>query len=218
MKTVLSTKKLSLSQKELLLNSGIGFVEYDAISIIPLEFEAPLEIENAIVTSQNGLVPVLDSETNVLNWFCVGPKTKSILEENGENVVKMAQNAIELGDFIIKNHKNDIFLYFCGSLRRDELPECLKKEKIDFFEVKTYKTELKPRKFEQNWDGILFFSPSGVQSFVSENNLGNAVAFCIGETTATEAKKHTRNIIIANSTRIESVIAKAVKTLNNDTN
>ena len=72
---------------------------------------------------------------------------------------------------------------------------------------------LNPMKFHQLFDGILFFSPSGVQSFMVENSMESAMAFCIGETTASEAKKHTENVVIANSTSIESVIAKSVKTL-----
>ncbi|GAB5398430.1 MAG: uroporphyrinogen-III synthase [Aureisphaera sp.] len=216
MKTILSTKKLSLFQKELLLNSGVRFVEYDAISIVRLHFDAPKQIDNAIVSSMNGTKPVLESETSVSNWFCVGPKTMSFLEENDQNVVKMASNSTELGDFIAKNYKKETFFYFCGEQRRDELPDRLKDEKIEVFEIKTYKTEQKPRKFDQKWDGILFFSPSGVQSYFSENNTKDAISFCIGETTAEEAKKYTRNVIVANSTRIESVIAKAVKTLQYD--
>lgn len=68
-------------------------------------------------------------------------------------------------------------------------------------------------KFAQKWDGILFFSPSGVESFVLENNLANSAVFCIGETTAAAAKKYTSSVIVANSTTVESVIAKAVKAL-----
>nr|MBX2828785.1 uroporphyrinogen-III synthase [Flavobacteriaceae bacterium] len=192
MKTVLSTKKLSLSQKELLLNSGMRFVEYDAISIIPLEFEAPRKVDNAIVTSMNGTKQIFNSETIVSNWFCVGESSATFLKENDQNVVKIGENSSKLADFIIKNHKNDIFHYFCGAQRRDELPDLLKSEKIDFFEVKTYKTEQKHHKFDQKWDGILFFSPSGIKSFLSENTMGNAIAICIGETTASEAKKYTR--------------------------
>ncbi len=210
MKTVLSTKKLSLAQKELLLNTSLGFVEYDAISIIPLQFESPLEIENAIVTSQNGANQILGSETTISKWFCVGSKTESLLKENGQNVVKIAKNSSELGEFISKNHKNDVFYYFCGEQRRDELPTLLKIKKISFFEIKTYKTEPNLKKFDQKWDGILFFSPSGVQSYLSENSIGESVAFCIGETTANEARKHTKKTIVSNSTLVESVIAKAV--------
>ncbi len=133
--------------------------------------------------------------------------------KNGENVVKTAQNASELALFITKRHINDAFLYFSGTRRREELPKALKKAKIDVFETKTYKTELKTMKFDQKWDGILFFSPSGIESYVLENNMTNSTVFCIGETTAAEAKKYTSNVIVANSTTVESVIAIAVKTL-----
>lgn len=39
MSTVLSTKILTPVQKQLILNAGIGFVEYDAIKIEHLKFD-----------------------------------------------------------------------------------------------------------------------------------------------------------------------------------
>ena len=93
------------------------------------------------------------------------------------------------------------------------MPNILKKAKIDVFEVKTYHTKLKSRKFDQKWSGILFFSPSGVESYVLENSIGKASAFCIGETTASEARKHTDNVVIANATTVENVLTTAVKKL-----
>ncbi len=218
MKSILSTKKLNASQRELLLNSGMSFVEYDAIDIEFIDFEAPSKIENAIFTSRNSVNSFFKNEdrsNSILNSFCVGEKTETILLKNDQNVVKTAENASELALFIIKNHKNDTFLYFSGTRRRDELPETLKKVNMDVFETKTYKTELKSMKFAQKWDGILFFSPSGVESFVLENKLANSAVFCIGETTAAAAKKYTSSVIVANSTTVESVIAKAVKVLRN---
>lgn len=213
---LLSTKKLTLAQKELLLNAGFGLVEYDAISIESLKFDVPKKIENAIFTSQNGVRSYFRNKTKnstIQRCFCVGEKTKLLLEENGQKVIKIGQNSSELANFIVKNVKNDSFYYFCGSNRRDELPIMLKSKKIEFFEVKTYKTTLKLKHFGQNFDGILFFSPSGVQSYKAENSMTGAYAFCIGETTAGEAKKYTDKVVIANSPSIESVIAKAAKTL-----
>jgi len=217
-KSILSTKKLNASQRELLLNSGMSFVEYDAIDIEFIDFQAPSKIENAIFTSRNSVNSFFKNEdrsNSILNSFCVGEKTETILLKNDQNVVKTSQNASELAHFIIKNHKNDAFLYFSGTRRRDELPKTLKKANMDVFETKTYKTELKSMKFDQKWDGILFFSPSGVESFVLENKLANSTVFCIGETTAAAAKKYTSSVIVANSTTVESVIAKAVKVLKN---
>jgi len=47
-KRVLLTKKCTLAQRELLLNAGISFVTYDAISINHLDFKTPHFVENAI--------------------------------------------------------------------------------------------------------------------------------------------------------------------------
>tara|TARA_Y100000815_G_scaffold275806_1_gene318117 strand:+ start:27647 stop:28300 length:654 start_codon:yes stop_codon:yes gene_type:complete len=212
-KTVLSTKKLSLSQKELLLNAGLCLVEYDAIKIEFLPFEAPNTIKNAIFTSQNAVRSVEGKNLSFENTFCVGKKTEALLTKNNKNVIKMSQNASELAHFIQKNYQNEAFWFFSGSKRRDEIPASFKNSKNTLFEVKTYKTTLNSVKFDQKWDGILFFSPSGVSSFTEKNTLGNSTIFCIGETTASEAKKFSQNIIVANATSVESVIAKVAKTL-----
>jgi len=217
MKSIISTKKLSLSQKELLLNAGLSLVEYDAINIKFVDFTIPNNIKNAIFTSQNAVASFLKASnaqsSKIEKVFCVGEKTKEILEKNRLFVVKNAEYGSILADYIIKNHSDESFHFFCGNLRRDEIPSALKKAKIELFEVITYKTAQNLVKFERNFDGILFFSPSGVKSFISENNIANSTVFCIGTTTASEAKKYTNNVVLANATTIESVIAKAVKTL-----
>ncbi|RUA10893.1 MAG: uroporphyrinogen-III synthase, partial [Flavobacteriia bacterium] len=62
-------------------------------------------------------------------------------------------------------------------------------------------------------DGILFFSPRGIQSFLLENTVKNSTLFCIGETTASEAKKHSEKIVIANKPTVENVLVQAIKEL-----
>ena len=217
MKTVLSTKILTPSQKELLLNSGIGFVEYNALEFEFLDVEIPVDCSNLIFTSKNGAKAFLkqSDESNFSNFhtYCVGEKTKSFLEENGLNVVKMTQNALELGQFIAKNRKNDDFLFLSGNERRPELPELLETNNIRYKEVQVYKTHLRSKKFNRTFDGILFFSPSGIRSYLQENNIKQSVAFCIGPTTSTEAKKHTDQIIIANKPTVENVLVQVVKKL-----
>ena len=220
MPTVLSTKKLKENQRSLLLNKAISLVEYNAIKIDFLPFEAPSNIENALFTSQNAVNSFFDNECHpqrnqrvIGNCFCVGKKTKSLLEENGQNVVKTTEYASELADYLVKNHKNDSFFFFCGNIRSDEIPSKLRENNIAFEEIEVYKTTLNPKKFERQFDAILFYSPSGVKSFFSENKTNNPKAICIGYTTASEAKKYTENVVVANTTTVESVIAKAVKTL-----
>ena len=217
MKNILSTKKLSTVQKDQLLQQGVCVVDYDAISVTFLDFDVPEVIDNAIFTSQQAVRSFLEKSQGFLsikNCFCVGQKTKSLLEENGLKVIEIGQNAEELAKNIAKNYKKSDFYYFCGTIRREALPKALKREKISLFEVKTYKTALKTKKFDQKWDGILFFSPSGVASYISENkDQTNTHAFCIGQTTATSAKKHFKSVVVAHTSTIESVLEKTIEAL-----
>ncbi|WP_420321069.1 uroporphyrinogen-III synthase [Flagellimonas sp.] len=215
MKTVLSTKILTPSQKELLLNSGIGFVEYNALEFEFLDVEIPADHSNLIFTSKNAVKAFLQQsdDSNFSNYhaYCVGEKTKSFLEEKGIKVVKIAQNSSELGDFIVKNYNNEGFLFFSGNQRRSELPELFDKNNVRYKEIQVYNTHLKPKKINRTFDGILFFSPSGIRSYLQENEIGQSWAFCIGPTTASEAKKHTDQIIIANKPTVENVLVQVIK-------
>ncbi|WP_028377168.1 uroporphyrinogen-III synthase [Leeuwenhoekiella sp. MAR_2009_132] len=236
MKSILSTKKLTPSQKNLILGAGFSVVEYDAIQIEYVNFELPGNLENLIFTSKNavnaflnkmvkepnesadikGLLSLKAEQLGVQDYkcFCVGPKTEAILLENDLNVINAADNAQDLANFIVNTYKNERFIFFCGESRRAELPQIFKENNVDFEEIEVYKTRLNTKSFKQHFDATLFFSPSGVQSFITQNTLENTLAVCIGETTATEAKKHTTNYTTANATTIESVIARAVKALN----
>ena len=213
--TILSTKILNAKQKALLLNSGISLVEYNAISIEFVPFNAPLNMENAIFTSQNAVLSVQDSGLQIQNCFCVGEKTKALLVKSGYKVVKMTEYASELSEYLMNNHKSESFHFFCGNIRSDVIPSVLKKNNISFEEIEVYKTTLRPKKFERQFDVIMFFSPSGVKSFHEKNDPSevHSIVVCIGTTTASEAKKYSEKVVISNSTTVESVIAKTVKIL-----
>ncbi|WP_025742824.1 uroporphyrinogen-III synthase [Aquimarina pacifica] len=214
--TLLSTKKLTSSQKELLLNAGLGYVAYDAILIEQYTIETAIEVENAIFTSKNAVRVIQNAKAKIQNCFCVGSNTKNLLEENGYTVVETAQNALDLAKIIVKKYKNHSFSFFCGNLRRDELPDYLNRNDIKFNEQIVYKTSLEYRSFDRFFDGILFFSPSAVVSYTLENKIKDSVAFCIGKTTAAEVQRHTEaEIIIANKPTVENVIVQAAKYFEN---
>ncbi|MDX1461777.1 MAG: uroporphyrinogen-III synthase [Marinirhabdus sp.] len=216
---VLSTKKLSDAQRNRLINAGLHLVMYDAIAIAYVPFEEPKSTDVAIFTSKNGVrgcIAQLEEDyftSTPSTIVCVGEKTKSLIESFGGNVTKMAQNSKELGDFVVKNYPNAQLSYYCGNWRRDELPNILTSNQVSFSEVIVYQTKLNTQKFEQSWDAVLFFSPSGVDSFVEYNLLKGTLAICIGETTASAAKKYSDHIVVANQTTIDSVVAKTVTTL-----
>lgn len=216
MPTVLSTKKLLPNQRELLLNAGVSFVEYDAISIKSLPFEISKDIKNIVITSQNAARVFFEKTIGldiVHKYFIVGQKTAALFSKKELKIEKTAQNSTELGRFIVENHKNDHFSYFCSKQRREELPAILKEGKVSLDEIITYETILNIESFNQQFDGVLFFSPSGIDAFAKANAFQQTNAFCIGETTADEARKYTDNIIVSNATTIESTIAKAVNYL-----
>lgn len=211
MATVLSTKKLSLSRKQLLLNAGIRLVEYNAIQIEFIDFKTDVRaFKNAVITSRNTAKAILRKGLKIENCFCVGEKTAAFLKENNFNVAEIADYGLNLAQIIIGEYPNENFTFFCGNERRDELPAILKKNNVNFDEIEVYKTSLNPIQFEREFEGILFFSPSGVKSFISKNKLDKSIAFCIGSTTASEAKKHTSKIVIANKPSIENVIVQVV--------
>ena len=219
MKTVLSTRILNLSQKELLLNSGIGFVEYDALHISILDFEIPHNAEHVIVTSKNGAKSFLKAFKSIskstlketFKLYCVGEKTRKFLEESGFPVVETASSALELGHLIVLKYKTNRFIFISGNWRRDEIPNLFSKNNIQYEEFQGYITSFNPKAFDAEFDGYLFYSPSGIKSFLESNMIPHHPLFCIGETTSKEARKHSENVIVANKPTIENVLVQVVK-------
>lgn len=213
-KTLLSTKKLTPRQEKMILSAGLSLVGYDAIATKTLDFKVAQNASNSIFSSQNAVRAVLNHNLNnnitLGNCFCVGQKTASLLIKNGQKVIEIAKNASELAQMIVKSYRNEFFVFYAGASRRPELPDLLREFDIPFREIITYSTVLTPQTFHKTFDGVLFFSPSGVSSYFHSNMLGNGVAFCIGDTTAAEAKRYTNTIEIANHSTIEDVIQRAI--------
>jgi uroporphyrinogen-III synthase len=109
---------------------------------------------------------------------------------------------------LISAKANEI-TFFCGNLRRNELPALLSENNIVINEQVVYQTTLLNPKFSQKFDGILLFSPSGVRSFC-QNNPPDATAFCLGYTTAIAATDFFEDVFVAEEQSIDGLI----KTLN----
>ena len=77
-----------------------------------------------------------------------------------------------------------------------------------------YQTTLAPFKIsdQENFDGILFFSPSAVESYLTNNKIKNEVCFCVGTTTAAALEtKKIKNIVIPETPTIEAVILEVIE-------
>jgi uroporphyrinogen-III synthase len=213
--TILSTKTLLSNQKQPLLDAGFSVTEANFIKTENSNFDLNGIKENLIFTSQNAAQSVLlhpkSEDLKVKNVFCVGIKTKALLEENGFNVDVYVDYASDLAEIITLIYSNESFTFFSGNLRKETLPKALKAAKVNFNEIQVYETTLTPQKIKTPVDGILFFSPSGVESYLKENKIKNEICFCIGETTASSLEKTTRNIIVADQPSVENVIEDVIE-------
>lgn len=211
---ILSTKVLSPSQRETLVNAYFSVIEEDFIATKNQNFDLTEINSNLIFTSQNAAQSVLlhpkYQELKSKNVFCVGIKTKALLEENGFNVVVYVDYAADLAEIITLIYANESYTFFSGNLRKETLPIALKEANIKFNEIQVYETSLTPKKIKDAVEAILFFSPSGVESYLMENKLKKEICFCIGETTAAALPINVKNIIVANQPSIEEVIENAI--------
>lgn len=217
---ILSTKKLLPNQKQDLLNANFNLIEEDFIETKIKNFELSKVNDNLIFTSQNAVKSVLQhpkiAELKDKNVFAVGIKTKSLLEENGFKVDVHTNYALDLAEIISLIYNKEKYTFFCGNLRREVLPNTLKENKIVFNEIEVYETNLTSKKTTNKLDGILFFSPSAVESYLTKNTIKNEICFCIGETTAEALEeKEINNIIIAEKPSVENVIDEVIEYYNN---
>ena len=214
--TIVSTKKLLTAQKQVLLEQQFTVVEDDFIKTSYQSFELSTLHQNLIFTSQNAVQSVLQhpqcESLKSKKVFCVGMKTKALLTDNGFDVIAYTGYAADLGEIIALIYGKESFTFFCGNLRREVLPATLRENHITFNEIEVYQTELSSTKINNKADGILFFSPSAVESYLKMNRIKEETCFCIGETTAEALEQHKiKNIVIAEKPTVEMVIAEVLE-------
>lgn len=213
--TILSTKILLSNQKQALLDAGFSVIEADFIKTKNTNFDLKEINENLIFTSQNAVQSVLQhpkwEELKSKNVFCVGLKTKILLSESGFNVIAYTGYASDVAEIITLIYSKESYTFFSGNLRKETLPKALAAAKVNFNEIQVYETTLNPQKIKTPVDGILFFSPSGVESFLAANKIKNELCFCIGNTTAEALEKITKNIVIASQPSVEDVIEDVIE-------
>lgn len=209
---ILSTKKLLPNQRHFLLNAGLKVIEANFIATHLKPFDINAVNQNLVFTSRNGFMAFLAHKLSGVyvgsNVFCIGLTTHTLIQSYGFKVVASADNAQQLAEIIIDNHNTESFTFFSGSLRRDTLPVLLHNADVAFNEVQVYDTQLTPHKITVPLDGLLFYSPSGVESYLKENTITTEICFCIGATTAQALQGITTNIITANQPSIENVIVQ----------
>ena len=211
---VLSTKKLQSNQKQFLLNAGFLVIEADFIKISFVPFQLKTIPTLLLFTSQNAVKSVLQNENaetlKQIPTVCVGSKTKMLLQENGFKVLETQEYAENLAPIIQQKYSSAQIAFFAGNLRRDVLPDAMRKSNISFEEYTVYQNTANSIEIQAKTDALLFFSPSGIHSYLQQNTIGNQTCFCIGTTTAATLNDITNNIVIANKQTVENVIIQCV--------
>jgi len=211
--TILITRNIDVS----LLESSVNWRSEAFISIDYINHKIPSLTKNEILvfTSKNAVESLFHYHPTfkVKNRqvLCVGSKTEKVLAQYGVDVHFASTSSQAIGEWIIDHELSQNIVLFCGDIRRNELKEIIDKSKCNYSEIVVYKTILTPKKIAKEQDGVVFLSPSAVQSFVEKNNMQKSVAFCIGNTTAKEARKHFESIEIAKEITMDSVIEKVTK-------
>lgn len=218
MMQVLSTKVLTPAQRALLASEEVQVQAYDALETEYYAADLSSDDEAlCLFTSKHAVqacFPDGKPGERMLNCCCVGAKTAALLQGLGHRVLEVQESAKLLADSIIKKYSSRSFIFFCGDRRLETLPKRLKRAGIRLEERVVYRTRLNVKEFNTHFDAVLFFSPSGVESYTSANSLAQSTAVCIGPTTAKAAQKHTKQIIMAAFPSVEAVLTAAGNLLN----
>lgn len=209
---VYSTKLLTESQRQL-FNETIGAESSDFIKVSLNRIKPTLlkkAHDNVVITSKNAVEAIVSNitaeELKFKNIYCVGRRTKKLIEQKIGPVKHSERNAKRLAEYLVNNVKEGVKItYFCSNIRLDDLPKTLSDNNIELNEIEAYQTRFDALKLEEKFDGVLFYSPSTVESFASRNK-ANGTAFCIGESTAKLARQFFSDVKIAKIPTVESVI------------
>jgi uroporphyrinogen-III synthase len=207
---ILCTRALNETLTDEAKQAGIDidelpFVITEPIQSIAVQQEielAFLQTATVVFTSMNAVEAVVFyQEENQPEWeiYCIGTTTNKLVGKyfGEEKIAGTANDAASLAELIAEDRFTDEVIFFCSDQRRDELPGILRNHNIEVNEIIVYQTIPVPHKVDKAYHGILFFSPSAVESFFRNNKLpGSTILFAIGNTTANEIKKYSTNKII----------------------
>jgi hydroxymethylbilane synthase len=208
---VYSTKDLTPGQLAL-FSDAVRVKSQDFIKVSPNRisaYELKKEKRNVIITSQNAvealLANVAPEDLKFENIYCVGRKTKRLIERRIGPVKHQEKNAEKLAGYLVEYMEGLEVTYFCSNLRLDTLPVILAENNIKVDEIEAYKTRHAPAEVDNDIEGVMFYSPSTVESYMLKND-ADKVAYCIGETTAAEARKYFSKVRVAKIPTVESLI------------
>jgi len=187
------------------LAAQISAADYDAIAFTS---QNAVRAFSEIIFQEKIKVPEV-------KFFSIGDSTARHLKLLDVEPLVPAQNdAVHLADMILKDKAIRTVLFPCAEHHLEDLPEWLRRQKVEVKEMIVYTTLQLKKKIDLNGiEAIVFLSPSAVKSFFAANkDIDSIPCFAIGRTTAEEAKRWTTNpVLVANKPDIKSVFEKAAE-------
>ena len=180
------------------LNFDISCVDF--IKIVPAMWDENVlnlhEFDSVAFTSDNAVKYFVENK-RAADWikdkniFSIAGKTTEKLNYYGITTVVNAMNARQLTEEVVKRKLTNSVLHVCGNMRLDILGKMLTGAEINYHALEVYNTELiTGLALETDFDVILFYSPSGVDGFLSANKIDKkTICCCIGDTTSAKLRK-----------------------------
>ncbi len=192
MKRILSTKQLTETELIHAYSLSLEVSCRDVIRTQAIPFTIPNagSFDSVAFTSANALKYFLsDEQTYVFlkqkTIFSISGKTKQTLAAQGFQTAATADNSQQLAELITQFTVKSL-LHPCSKIKLNDLENGLSKSAINYIPLPVYETHFIEAKIDaEGYDALLFFSPSGVESFLKQNVIpAKAICCCIGETTA----------------------------------
>lgn len=188
------------------------FITFEYLMPALWKSKLPVNADAWIFTSKKAVkavTPVIRDLDFPRHIFAVGAKTGEKLAELGLKVsVPEEYNAVALAAMMRELDLKNV-VYFCGNLKAANWNKLLG-EDVNLTSVEVYNTKLTGHKMDDlnDFDGIVFMSPSAIESFNQKNKVSDEMqAFCIGPTTADTALEYgVKNCITPEYSTVDSLM------------
>ena len=228
MTKILFTRPIDDASRAALTTANIDFTETSFLRYTPSVSDDVLRAIRAglshhlVFTSQNAVrtfFQTLDNQRlklpNTTQCYAISGSTKTMLQKFNHAPTLTADSAKQLASAILKKKEVKDVTFICGNLRLSDLPNTLIKNDVKVQELVVYRTEWTPLSIRTNYDAIVFFSTSAVDSFLINNKLSPEMQFfTLGKTTATYLKKKIKaqNVVVSAKPELKVLMETIVET------
>lgn len=147
------------------------------------------------------------------NIYCISAVTLQSARERFPHATVNGNSSYAAGlaeNILQAENINDVW-FFCGNKRRDVLPDTLQNNGIHVNEITVYDTILTSHELSKAYDGVVFFSPSAVESFFAVNQInGHIPCFAIGKTTAGAIREQVSNEVMCSAAQDAEMMIQTV--------